>query len=406
MVSLFWNISVEHKHAEHEATIEARVHFNKDKAFRLWGASHGGVYVPVDKNTHPNSNLSHIPERDIFTPSGRKLTLMNPAYMIRQIMDEYEDLYGVKGRIVSYPGKLFNQNNSPDAWELMALKAFESGEKEVKGIYEVDGLPYMRLMRPMFVQSSCLGCHGIQGYEVGDLRGGIGVAVPMSPYIAHEAERTGMLCLSYSMIWMFGLASGLASYRVIRNRTIERTKLTTKLERINYKLEKFSYQDGLTQIANRRMFDAILKREWASAKRNNQQMALIMIDLDHFKEYNDGYGHQAGDYCLSRVALSLNKVIKRSSDLVARYGGEEFVLLLPHTDEKQALLLARQCQVEVKSLQIPHEYTDVDEVVTISVGLSTIFPSTPDQPSSLLDKADRALYMAKRAGRNRVEIIS
>jgi len=151
IAALFWNLKVEHEHAIEQAVTEARAHFNKDKAFRLWGSSHGGVYVPVDAKTPPNSHLAHIPERDITTPSGKKLTLMNPAYMVRQMMDEYEGTFGVKGKITSFPDKLFNQKNRPDSWELAALHAFTQGKKEVSEVSEVNGVQFMRLMRPMFV---------------------------------------------------------------------------------------------------------------------------------------------------------------------------------------------------------------------------------------------------------------
>ena len=404
MGSLLWAIAVENEHTTREAVIEARASLNKDKAFRLWGASHGGVYVPVDARTPPNSRLKHLPERDLETPSGRQLTLMNPSYMIRQVMGEYEGAQGVKGKITTFPDKLFNPANRPDSWELEALKAFEKGAEEVLETSEINAIAYMRLMQPLFIKQKCLKCHASQGYQLGELGGGIGVAVPMASYLANETKITGMLCFSYSLIWLTGLGTMFYVFRLFNKRAIERMKLTSRLQRLNVKLEKFSYQDGLTNVANRRMFDTIFQREWATAKREKHQLSLIMIDIDYFKYYNDGYGHQAGDDCLKRIATTLNTVSKRTTDLVARYGGEEFVLLLPNTDEEQALRLAESCRSNIEALKIPHAYSDAADVVSISLGVTTMWAATDVNASALIKAADEALYRAKKGGRNRVEV--
>jgi two-component system cell cycle sensor histidine kinase/response regulator CckA len=202
--SLMWNIHGTKKATGELAKKEARIHFNKDQAFRLWGAKHGGVYVPATENTPPNPNLAHIPERDIKTPSGKHLTLMNPAYMIRQMMNEFSELYGVKGRITSL--KPLYPPNAPDEWEAKALRAFEKGVKEVFEFTEIEGEPYLRLMRPMITQKPCLKCHAFQGYKEGDIRGGVGVSVPMRPYWAVQQKTINTLITAHFLIWIFGLA--------------------------------------------------------------------------------------------------------------------------------------------------------------------------------------------------------
>ena len=138
-VFVWWSVQAERRQMISLVENEARAHFNKDQAFRFWATSHGGVYVPVSEKTQPNPNLSHIIERDLITPSGKKLTLMNPAFMVRQLMTEYEKLYGVKGRITGL--KVLNQLNDPDPWEQQALIAFERGAQEVKEYSEIEDLP-------------------------------------------------------------------------------------------------------------------------------------------------------------------------------------------------------------------------------------------------------------------------
>jgi hypothetical protein len=166
------------------ASNEACAYFNKDQSFRLWAALHGGVYVPVNERTQPNPYLSHVPERDITTPSGKPFTLMNPAYMLRQIMEEYSDLYGVRGHITSL--KPFRTETTPDEWEKSALFGFERGAEERLEFVLMNGSPYLRLMRPMFVTEECLKCHNEQGYKVGDVRGGVSVSLPMNQLLVNQ----------------------------------------------------------------------------------------------------------------------------------------------------------------------------------------------------------------------------
>jgi PAS domain S-box-containing protein len=197
------------------AIAEARTHLNKDQAFRLWASSHGGVYVPTSDRVPPNPYLSHIPERDIQTPAGRPLTLMNPAYMIRHIMEQYNTTYGVYGHITSL--KHFRQETAPDAWETTALKAFEKGEKEALEFAEIQEKPYLRLMRPMVAEQDCLKCHDFQGYKVGDIRGGVSVSVPMEPYQDARLEEILAHSKSFGVLWVLGfIGIGFATYALRR----------------------------------------------------------------------------------------------------------------------------------------------------------------------------------------------
>ncbi|MGR9012478.1 MAG: diguanylate cyclase [Gammaproteobacteria bacterium] len=168
-------------------------------------------------------------------------------------------------------------------------------------------------------------------------------------------------------------------------------------------LESLSLLDGLTQIPNRRRFDETLLSEWKRATRDGTPLSLIMIDIDHFKQYNDHYGHGAGDVCLQKVAEELSKGVARPSDLVARYGGEEFVVILPETSQESALQIAERLRECIENMGLPHADSKVGPVVTISVGVaSQIAISEKSLPQALSDTADKALYMAKEAGRNRV----
>ncbi|HXF83114.1 MAG TPA: diguanylate cyclase [bacterium] len=185
----------------------------------------------------------------------------------------------------------------------------------------------------------------------------------------------------------------------LEQRVVERT---AELSYANLRLAELSTTDALTGVANRRQFDAVLDREWRQAVRYRLPLSLIMVDIDHFKEYNDTYGHQQGDECLRRVAEALEHCVNRAGDFVARYGGEEFAVILSHTTLPAAITVAQKLRASVEALRIPHRASTTAAHVTISVGVATSVPERESGPSDLLAAADRALYAAKSAGRNRV----
>ncbi len=166
-------------------------------------------------------------------------------------------------------------------------------------------------------------------------------------------------------------------------------------------LEKRAKLDGLTGIANRSFFEERLAGEWEKAGAERHSLAVIMIDVDYFKRFNDTYGHLAGDQCLRRCAEAFEKNAKRPLDLAARYGGEEFVILLPRTDRDGAALVADAIQRDIRDLAIPHSASDVGETLTVSMGIAVASPREAEAMASFIESADRALYQAKKQGRDR-----
>lgn len=177
--------------------------------------------------------------------------------------------------------------------------------------------------------------------------------------------------------------------------------LARKLDSANRELTRLSAVDGLTGIANRRQFDEALEREWRRCLRLRKPLSLVMCDVDLFKQYNDNYGHQAGDECLKAVAATLKERLRRPADIVARYGGEEFAAILPDTGLEGALRVAEIMRSGIQSLGISHEGSAAG-VVTVSLGVAAMQPQGAEGVSRLLGAADWALYEAKRLGRNGV----
>lgn len=183
----------------------------------------------------------------------------------------------------------------------------------------------------------------------------------------------------------------------------ERKKTEEKLLALQKELEALSFKDGLTNIANRRRFDASLELEWDSAIRLRQPLSILLFDIDFFKQYNDLYGHVQGDRCLVDIAQTLSLALDGPRDLVARFGGEEFIVLLPGADASVALKVAERCQRLIQKQAIVHAHSPHDQRVTVSVGVGTVVPDEHIKPSQFLEQVDQRLYLAKKNGKNRVE---
>ncbi len=218
-LSMVWNYREEISEAIEGAKIEARTAYEKDVLYRRWNANRGGVYAEITPSTPPNPYLD-VPERDIVTPSHRKLTLINPAYMTRQSHELALQTSGVRGHITSL--NCIRPANEPDQWERKALLAFQNGSKEQSDVAVMEGRQYVRLMRPLITESGCLKCHGIQGYKVGDIRGGISVSVPLSPFLAIHRARMVSFITFHAVMWLAGLTAvsigGLIIHRQLKYR--------------------------------------------------------------------------------------------------------------------------------------------------------------------------------------------
>ncbi len=380
--SLWWNL-------HQAATMRTDVAFESARALyqnivltRHWNATHGKVYVPVSDHTLPNPYLADIPERDVHIDADTQLTMINPAYMTRQLSELAQLDTGVNFHITSL--NPLRPENAPDSWEIEALQRFENGMNEVGEFFaRDDGQTRFRYMAPLITEQACLACHGQQGYQQGDIRGGISVTLPHVTPIpliglisSHLAIAAAGSVLVISLGRMFH-----RSHEVLRHQAIV---------------------DSLTNIPNRRFFNAQIIEEYRRTLREQQPLSLAIIDIDHFKQFNDHFGHQAGDHCLVKIAQLLSQLTRRGGDFCARYGGEEFVIVLPNTTLQGAVLIAEKIRQAVEQAEIHHPDSDTG-VITISIGVATRHTDITDE-DDLLRQADKALYRAKAAGRNRVEI--
>jgi PAS domain S-box-containing protein len=254
-VALFWSVLIvvlagwsyreSYSSTFQTALSAAGESFSKDLVYRRWATLHGGVYAPITPETPPNPYLSNIPERDINTPSGKKLTLINPAYMTRQVHELAKKTLGVQGHITSL--KPIRPENAPDEWERRALQALEGGRKEVSSLEPLGKENYLRLMRPLIAEAGCLKCHATQGYKVGDIRGGISVSLPWRPFREALRSQLRVIILAYAGIWVIGilglylgknkLQNYLSARKQAEEALIEKSKMLLESEERNLTAE-------------------------------------------------------------------------------------------------------------------------------------------------------------------------
>lgn len=225
--SLVWNIVQNKSNTREIAYNLVQLTLKKDILYRHWNADHGGVYALTTKDTPPNPYLAHIPERDISTPSGKLLTLVNPAYMTRQVNELAQKESDTFTRITSL--KPLNPKNAPDPWEAEALRAFETGAKEMFTIDTMGVRKFMRLMSPFITEQSCLKCHADQGYKEGDIRGGISAMLNIEPLLAISHRHITWVFLVHILLWFIGI--GLFIQAAYRLQTSEHKRRQVEQER-------------------------------------------------------------------------------------------------------------------------------------------------------------------------------
>jgi len=275
----------------------AEAYFDKDRAFRLWAASHGGVYAPVNDRTPPNPYLENVPERDLITPSGKALTLINPAYMLRQLHEHFSELYGVTGHLTSL--KPLRPENRPDDWEKNALEAFEKGASKVTEYTQIDGKPSLRLIKPLVTEKDCLKCHS--GYKEGDIRGGVGIALPIDSFLQIQRSEIGIQLVSYGSIFVIGLVGVVFGMRRLEDRELERDRAQEALRASERKYRMLfdksmdgvfmTSRDGVLIDANQSLLDMFGYAPQEAESMDVRQLYVDSRDRDRLKELLEINGH-------------------------------------------------------------------------------------------------------------------
>jgi diguanylate cyclase (GGDEF)-like protein len=392
IIVIFWGFNSRQTNLLKQQMVhEARAFFQEIVQTSHWIISQGGVYVKVKPGMRVDSSLDKIGglQASITDGNGEKYLLRNHAAITRMIsgLASEERLFGIN--ITSLAP--LNPGNKPDAFEQAALTSFEEGTEEVYEFVQIPGNVFFRYMAPLLTEEECLQCHGQQGYELGDIRGGISISIPADRVMKEIYETRAYILIS--ALALLALLLSLTNY--IARRFIY------ALDRAGNKLIELATTDPLTGLLNRREGRRRFQQEILRSKRENGSLAVIIIDIDLFKQVNDNFGHLVGDEAIKRVSGVMVATL-RGYDIICRYGGEEFLIVLPATGLTKALetaeRLRRVVENEVIETRIGKEFR-----LTISCGVSVLQPG--ESLDSLVYKADNALYIAKEEGRNQVQHI-
>lgn len=357
---------------------------------RSWSALHGGVYV---EKTPEMISSPFLENPDVESRDGTVYTKKNPALMLREISEIAEQ----EGSFVFHmsSNKPLNPVNVPDEFENLALMRFEQGDKEAFLKESKDGATFFRYMAPLIVQESCLDCHAQQGYQVGDVRGGISVRFNIDA-VEVAQKKNFFVIVGLALASFFTLA--IIIYRLV-------SRMRRRLLEAEAKLQKMAVTDALTGLKNRRYLMDRLHSELKQMRRVAKPLSCILFDLDHFKRINDTFGHATGDRVLQAVAATAREQC-RENDILGRFGGEEFMILLPGTSIEGARGTADRLRNAISDCQVALPDGKVLPNFTASFGVSWIqeLKQEPgEEETALFKRADDALYRAKENGRNRVE---
>jgi diguanylate cyclase (GGDEF)-like protein len=354
---------------------------------RHWNAAYGGVYVEKKSGVESNPYLKELGVNpDIRTADGRVLTLRNPAIMTREISELARRDNLVEFQMISL--KYLNPENKPDDFEKLSLERFEKGEREIWRLDRSGERPIFRYILPLAIEQPCLSCHSQQGYKIGDIRGGISIIVPAAGLVAQM--RTNRNQIVIDVIVTIGILLAILYFLA--------WTFVGRLDETQKRLKHIAVTDELTGLKNRRHIMEQMNKEYQRAVRTGDTLSLILLDIDHFKEVNDSFGHAFGDRVLRAVAQEMLGGL-RSYDLLGRIGGEEFLIASPGSTLDDAAGLAERIRQNIKDRKISDKTREI--TVTVSAGVTSL--SEQDATAdAILQRADDALYLAKQQGRDRV----
>ncbi len=440
-----WVGSFMHSNVEHVMLHQAQSLYRQIVLARHWNASYGGVYVRKLPGIETNPFLNQVgpgegkPSRvipEIRDEQGNVYTLKNPATMGRELSELAEKFSEIRFRLTSL--RPVNPANTPDDFERRSLERFAAGTKETSEFSQISGKQYFRYMAPVYVEESCLQCHGFQGYKTGEVRGGISVSLPMENEVLEFMESKSHFIFFASLILVLVVATIIISsyfiiMRPLRAMTIYAGNLgkrqslpaqmalrhdevgllakelnsanaalhaqKVQIQQKSQQLEHESRTDMLTDLYNRRHLFSEGARLYDRWVHEGVEVAILVIAIDHLKGINDAHGHDAGDHILVEVARILRQQC-RPQDMVARYGGVEFIIMLEAPAHGDGERFATRIYQSITKHAIKHKGNEI----AITVNISVVQGRDLGDLDTALRKADETLYRAREAGHNHIAI--
>jgi diguanylate cyclase (GGDEF)-like protein len=355
---------------------------------KSWNFDYGGVYVEKKRGTESNIYLKQLGiNPDVQAESGRVFTVRNHAIMIDEISRLSERRDGTRFRNVSLTP--LNPSNTPDSFEQAALGAFNGNAREYYRIQRTNGQPpVFRYALPLYTEQTCLECHSNGINKIGSVLGVTSISIPMAT-LEKETGRNRLITIAAATVTI-GLLIAVVCLLT--------WKLMIRLDETQKHLMVMATTDSLTGLANRRQIMKRLDEEYERSSRQGTPLCVATLDIDHFKQINDTYGHPFGDQVLREIAQRMQQSVRRY-DIVGRIGGEEFLVVSPGSSLQDTVTMTERLREDVSSSGISMGTSTVH--VTISAGVALLGPAD-NSVGSILKRADTALYKAKHSGRNRV----
>jgi len=390
----------DYQQAVNSAQTRAKTMLERDILYRDWVASHGGVYVPVSEASPPNPHLEFLPERDIKTVDGRHLTLVNPAYMTRLAFEQDNHLGGTISKITSL--KYLNPDNAPDPWEKSALLQLEEGGELISGVADINEQPYMRVLRPFYIEPTCLKCHAVMGYQLGDVRGGLSISIPLEPFLSGPVQHNLVSITLFTLLWLVGLAGVVLLGRKLYSQTCQAVESERQRDHAEMSLAFLSNYDRRTNLPNRFKFEELLFDTFQKVDGTGGSVAVIALEVRNYKQIVDNFSHPVGDALLKMMAEQLS-VLLTSNDAIARFGEDQLLFTYVCQDGNtfsedwlQQLLAAASKPLILEN----HTFFPV-----IGIG-ATLYPDDAVDAKGLVQKAASALSFCLVSKQSGVQLYS
>ena len=407
--SYLYNLESINHHANSMASERAKNFYKAIFLAREWNSEHGPVYVPITENTQPNPYLL-LPNREITASNGLELTMINHAYMTRQI-SEIAKSENIHFHVTSL--KPLRPKNMADEWEKSALESFEKGIPDRIELLMNEDKPVFRYMAPIPTGITCLACHAQQGYKVGDIRGGVSVTLDANEILNDLEREKRFSMIAHLFTVSVGIILGYLFLTAARKHTLVLEGITSaqqqdlrqqkeKLNETTRAMHDLVTRDTTTGIHTAEHFKNLSSIMWNNAINQAKPISLLLLEIDSFGDYTDNYGALEGDICLKEITGAITRKVQEKGSITARFGASSFAIMIANMDASSAYDLAQMIHGDVLGLNIPHETSDVSKIVTITGVSSTVVPHHGHQLGDFIKHARDALRLGRQKGRNHI----
>jgi diguanylate cyclase (GGDEF)-like protein len=357
----------------------------RDILYREWVNKHGGVYVLVSEDSPPNPYMEFLPDRDIKTTDGRQLTLINPAYMSRQAFELTNSLAGSISKITSI--EYLNPENAPDDWERNVLLKFGPSEDTFSEVVDIEGQLYLRALKPFYIQSECLKCHEDQGYKLGEVRGGLSIAIPFETFASGNWQHSLATIVLFGLLWLVGLIVVVLLGRKLYTQTSNVIESERLRDHAEMSLNFLSYYDRRTNPPNRFKFEKHLHEIFPLVKEDGDLVAVTTLEIRNYKQIVDNFDHPVSDNLFKLMAERV-VVLLSSDDSVARFGEDR--LLFSYTCRDGEVFNEGLMQQLLSAVSKPLTLEGHEFFPVVCMGFA-LYPNDARDAKSLVHKAVSAL---------------